>query len=726
MRLKSKQNVLKFFRENAQISKMTSETLQLNLTSSSKNEDKRPKRRPIDDDDDDDDHREQPHKKMKKPGGGADSKNKSDDQPTEFISSLFNHNPEAPNLHLTGDEAKTKEAVFSEKSLKEGGVHPYIAQTLTNLGMESLTLVQSLSLPLIASGFDCLIKSQTGSGKTLAYAIPMVQQLAAVVPKIQRSQGTYAMIICPTRELVVQSFDVFQKLCYHFKWLVPGMLIGGEKRKSEKARVRKGITILIATPGRLIDHITHTESLSLKNVQWLVMDECDRMLELGYKRDVQTVLNALNEQGQEGVKRQTLLLSATLTQGIEEMSAISLKHPKFIDAAVEPSETNQLESLKTLTAPSNLQQTFAIIPAKLRLVMLASFILWKNRFSRARKLLVFMSTQDMVDFHCELFDRCLNDQDHEDMDEDSEEEEHHLPLNEDAKKLFGNISLGKTKTPRRKRPAKTPLHLLKLHGSMEQKDRLQIVEKVKNSDDCVLFCTDVAARGLDLPQIDWIVQYNPPTSTADYVHRVGRTARIGAKGSSIIFVLPSEAYFIKELENNNMAMAELTADRVLEKLHMNAEPSRKTGRFPSTMEEAATDLQMNFENAVVKDEGLHEMASQSYTSYIRSYASYPKDIRHIFSFKALHLGHIAKSFALRDPPSHITGIGKGHWVKKEAQKKDNLRREQIVIKAQEKRINQKSLVISEFSSGFDGIDLDQGGNHGHGGKTKKSKKKAKK
>ena len=173
----------------------------------------------------------------------------------------------------------------------------------------------------------------------------------------------------------------------------------------------------------------------------------------------------------------------------------------------------------------------------------------------------------------------------------------------------------------------------------------------------------------------------------------------------MIFCLPSESGFIKELEQNNMTLLELTAQRVLEKLYLNAELSRKTGRPPNTMEEAATDLQMNFENAIVNDKGLHEMASQAYVSFVRSYASYPKEVREIFSFKALHLGHVAKSFGLRDPPSHITGIGKGHWVKKEAQKKHDLRREQKVIKAQEKRINQKSLVVSEFASGFDGIDL---------------------
>ena len=212
------------------------------------------------------------------------------------------------------------------------------------------------------------------------------------------------------------------------------------------------------------------------------------------------------------------------------------------------------------------------------------------------------------------------------------------------------------------------------------------------------------------------MQYNPPISCADYVHRVGRTARIGSKGSSLLFVLPSEANFVVELETQKLLLAELTVERVLEKLCQNAEISPRTGRHPHSIEEAATDIQMKLENAVVNDTSLHELACQAYVSYIRSYASYPKDIRHIFSFKALHLGHIAKSYALRDPPTKITGLGKGNWVKKEETrkkdewkrertiKKDELQREQTIIRAQKKRINQKSLIVSEFSSGFQGID----------------------
>ena len=376
---------------------MSSEVdLQLNLTTDVEKPPQKTKRKPSPEREPlPGDEASVPKKKKVKTQNEAGQNSKSnDDQP--FISSLFNNNPEIPKLELSNEGPKAKEQVFSDKALEEGGVHPFIAQTLKNLGMESLTLVQSLSLPVISAGFDCLIKSQTGSGKTLAYAIPMLQKLASVRPKIERAQGTFALVICPTRELVVQTYEWFQKLVHSFTWLVPGMLIGGEKRKSEKARLRKGITVLIATPGRLIDHLLHTKSLSLKSVEWLVLDECDRMLELGYKRDVETILEKLKEEESPDKKRQTLLLSATLTQGIEEMSAVSMKHPKFIDAVVESTNNDQdnIESLKMLTAPENLQQTFAIIPAKLRLVMLSSFLLWKNRFTeKPRKILVFMATQ---------------------------------------------------------------------------------------------------------------------------------------------------------------------------------------------------------------------------------------------------------------------------------------------------------------------------------------------
>ena len=201
-------------------------------------------------------------------------------------------------------------------------------------------------------------------------------------------------------------------------------------------------------------------------------------------------------------------------------------------------------------------------------------------------------------------------------------------------------------------------------------------------------------------QVDWIVQYTPPISVADYVHRVGRTARIGAKGSSVIFLLPSEADFVKMLESAKIPLAEMTLEMVLGKL-LRSGITGAQGRKPSSMEEAATNLQMRMESAVVKSEDLHHMACQAYVSFVRSYASYPREARNVFCFKDLHLGHCAKSFALRDPPSKITGIGKGNWVEKQEKRSKDLKREEKIIKAQKRRIDQKSLIMSEYSSGID-------------------------
>jgi len=221
----------------------------------------------------------------------------------------------------------------------------------------------------------------------------------------------------------------------------------------------------------------------------------------------------------------------------------------------------------------------------------------------------------------------------------------------------------------------------------------------------VLLSTDVAARGLDLPQVDWVLQFTAPISTADYVHRVGRTARIGAKGSTAVFLLPSEAGFVKQLEKDEFPVAEITLDRVLDKLSR----SQMTG----TMEEAATKLQMQVETSVVRSKPLYQLAVQAYVSFVRSYASYPREARQVFCFKDLHLGHCAKSFALRDPPRKITGIGRGHWVKKEERRTQDVKREENIIKAQKRRINEKQLIVSEFSSGLDSASR---------GESKKSKK----
>nr|CAD7444470.1 unnamed protein product [Timema bartmani] len=278
-----------------------------------------------------------------------------------------------------------------------------------NLGLEKLTTVQQKSIPVVLSGRDALIRSQTGSGKTLAYALPIVEALQRVRPKVCRADGIRAVVVVPTRELALQSYEVFIKLVKSFTWLVPGCFVGGEKRKSEKARLRKGINILVGTPGRLLDHVQKTESFRLDKVEWLVLDEADRLLDMGYEQEVASFVSALDNQHNSKQQpslqdhseyetdpesdpkplvtttrsRQTLLLSATLTSAVERLAGLALKDPVFVDAAVdedysEKKSNTQIPTTEpSLVIPESLSQFYVLTPAKLRLVTLAAFIIWK-------------------------------------------------------------------------------------------------------------------------------------------------------------------------------------------------------------------------------------------------------------------------------------------------------------------------------------------------------------
>ncbi|KAJ9600517.1 hypothetical protein L9F63_026346, partial [Diploptera punctata] len=202
---------------------------------------------------------------------------------------------------------------------------------------------------------------------------------------------------------------------------------------------------------------------------------------------------------------------------------------------------------------------------------------------------------------------------------------------------------------------------------------------------------DVAARGLDLPRVDCIVQYTGPSSAGDYVHRVGRTARVGTSGDAIIFLTPSEVQFIRQLESRRIRLQELTMELCLEKL--------KELDSGSSVEEVATSLQTRYEEAVVADTHLHDLASKAFVSWARFYASYPKEVRNSFSFKEVHLGHFAKSFALRDPPSKIGGIGRRQF---EHKKQHQQKHQQIRVKRPRPgSSSRKQREVSEFSSGLE-------------------------
>ncbi|XP_068723453.1 ATP-dependent DNA helicase DDX31-like [Montipora capricornis] len=523
-----------------------------------------------------------------------------------------------------------------------------------------MTSIQKCVIPSLLEGKDVFVKSKTGTGKTLTYAVPVINSIQNIKPKINRGDGMYAVILVPTRELAIQSFDVLQKLVKPFQWVVPGIVTGGANRKAEKARLRKGVNVLVATPGRLLDHIEKTKSLELKRLRWIVLDEADRLLDLGFEKDVCSILTAINTALFPGVRCQTVLLSATLTEGVQRLAGVSLHEPLFIDVTVTLDEKGtklvadvqgelQVSNEESYSTPQQLKQFFVVVPSKLRLVTLAAFLLWKNKAKEtsAAKMIVFLSSRDSVDFHCDLFKECI------------------LSFSESQLALF------------------------KLHGNMSQQERTAVFKNFSQAKNGILLCTDVAARGLDLPHVNWIVQYNTPGNPADYVHRVGRTARIGLEGNALLFLTPAEVAYLQTLKQHGIRPEELLVEDVLKTLVVSADNKarKKLKNDPDqSTQESATNLQKSFEEHVLSNEQHLIAAKTAYQSFVRAYATYPSHLKRIFHVKTLHLGHVAKSFALREAPKEM-------FQDTKLQKTKKRKRDGDIMKKSAKR-----KVITEHSS----------------------------
>lgn len=213
-------------------------------------------------------------------------------------------------------------------------LHPYLVSNLKqNFSVEHLTKVQSLVIPefLSANSNEFIINSGVGSGKTLSYAVPIVNNLAKMEPKIDRTSGVYALILLPTRELAAKVNETFMKLCKSFLWIVPGLLTGGERKKSEKARLRKGMNILITTPGRLIDHIEHSRNLGFSKMKYCVIADAHRLFDPERAEVAKKILIALRKSLPKTCSK--CLVTATCTKKLEKMFNIVISDPKIIDCS---------------------------------------------------------------------------------------------------------------------------------------------------------------------------------------------------------------------------------------------------------------------------------------------------------------------------------------------------------------------------------------------------------
>jgi ATP-dependent RNA helicase DDX31/DBP7 len=633
----------------------------------------------------------------------------------QVISSLFTYNP-----------ASTTQPAANERREDDAPVEPSNAplsselDTFTSLGISTVlathllnkmelkapTAIQKAAITqLVKDDSDAFIQAETGSGKTLAYLLPIVQRLMElsanmrkrkVDDNVQRNSGLFAIIMAPTRELSKQIAHVLEKLLGCAHWLVATTVIGGEKKKSEKARLRKGINILVATPGRLVDHLENTEALDVSNVRWLVLDEGDRLMELGFEQEIQKIVGALNLRMRlkkdeklriPGLpeKRTTVLCSATMKMDVERLGQISLKDAVHIRA--DPSERGpdaaEMREDQSFYAPAQLKQSYAVVAPKLRLVSLMAYL--KRAFGRkgsVMKAIVFISCADSVDFHFDMLTSEIDgfsQKKKEVVEEETEEEGEEKEADDASEK---KPKKAKTKAIAQADPTKltvtdavspilsTKTHSVtayRLHGSLQQSIRTStLAHFTKNSEPCVLIATDVASRGLDLPNVDLVLEFDPAFAREDHLHRIGRTARAGRDGRACIFLQPGcEEGYVDILKSDRkdteagIHISRQDADEILNRGLVMSGVIEKNAYM-----DKATDLQLAIERWALASPARLEAARRAYQSHIRAYATHVADERQYFDIKSLHLGHLAKAFALRERPSGMkvpglrTGAGR--------------------------------------------------------------------
>eukprot|EP00742_Colponemidia_sp_Colp-10_P006076 GILJ01006502.1.p1 GENE.GILJ01006502.1~~GILJ01006502.1.p1 ORF type:complete len:882 (+),score=196.31 GILJ01006502.1:48-2693(+) len=480
---------------------------------------------------------------------------------------------------------------------------PLSKATLKGLGkckFTKLTEIQRAAIPHALTNRDILGAARTGSGKTLAFLIPIIEKLYR--HKWTPLDGLGALILSPTRELSMQIFEVLRQFaCFHD--LSAGLVIGGKDLRSEQERILR-MNILICTPGRLLQHMDETPGFDCSNLQILVLDEADRILDLGFEKTVNAIVANLPP------SRQTMLFSATLSKSVRNLARLSLKDPEYV--AVH-------ESARTST-PSKLEQHYMIVELGQKLDVLFSFI--KSHIKS--KIIVFLSSAKQVRFVYESF--------------------------------------------RRLRPG---VPLMELHGRQKQNKRMAIYYDFLNKSEAVLFSTDVAARGVDFPAVDWVVQADCPEDVDTYVHRVGRTARYQAKGHALLLLLPSEQKMVELLEARKIPMKRIQSN-------------------PAKLLSIRGSLQA----FLAQEPELKHLAQKSFISYMRSV--FLMNNKEVFNVEALPASDLSDSLGLASPPEIKYG---SKAVKKDKNTKLERLKEKIRAARDAKRMKRSEQEGSESSEG---------------------------
>ncbi|KAI5795426.1 ATP-dependent rRNA helicase rrp3 [Peziza echinospora] len=356
------------------------------------------------------------------------------------------------------------------KTFKELGIMDSLIEACTALNYKSPTPIQAESIPLALQGRDLIALAETGSGKTAAFAIPILQALW------ENPRPLFACILAPTRELAFQIAEAFDALGGQIG-VKTAVIVGGMDMTTQAISLGKRPHIVVATPGRLIDHLENTKGFSLRSIQFLVMDEADKLLDLDFGPSIDKILKVIPKE------RKTYLFSATMTTKVEKLQRASLNNP------VRVTVSSKYQTVKTLL------QYYMLFPFKHKDTYLVYLV---NEFA-GQSIIIFTRT-----------------------------------VNETSRIAILLRCLGFAAVP--------------LHGQLSQSARLGALTKFKSGSRNILVATDVAARGLDIPSVDCVLNYDLAQDSKTYIHRVGRTARAGKAGKSISLTTQYDVELLVRIE----------------------------------------------------------------------------------------------------------------------------------------------------------------------------------
>ncbi len=360
-------------------------------------------------------------------------------------------------------------------------LNPKVLKAVSEAGYETPTPIQAGAIPPALEGRDVLGIAQTGTGKTASFTLPMITLLAR---GRARARMPRSLVLCPTRELAAQVAENFDTYTKHMK-LTKALLIGGVSFKEQDTLIDKGVDVLIATPGRLLDHFERGK-LILSDVKVMVVDEADRMLDMGFIPDIERIF------GLTPFTRQTLFFSATMAPEIERITNTFLSNPERIEVARQSTTSDTITQKLVEFKPTRRDQT-----AKQKREMLRAII--NGEGDGCTNAIIFCNRKVDVDIV--------------------------------AKSL-----------------SKHGYNAHPIHGDLDQSHRTRTLDGFRDGSIKFLVASDVAARGLDIPNVSHVINYDVPSHAEDYVHRIGRTGRAGRKGTTVMMAVPSDDKYLNAIE----------------------------------------------------------------------------------------------------------------------------------------------------------------------------------